>query len=412
MSKDKTLDNRILSKITFITCLGDFLSFFAILQILSSLGSSVAVSAFSVVIKSFAIGLGGLLLPRVLAWASTRRAIVLSQVCSLVLALGLLLLFLMNRLTIPGLFGILFFQTLLKQFFEGARETHSKSLGTSTEHVSLQSQLLSGFYGAQFIGPIISFFLIRFLPIQVPLILDSCSFFVAALLSIALQNSPLKLNQVNILAPLKYLRSQSKLRDILLLRSVGFWISMGLFNYLLFSVVVDHFDLSIVNSAWVYSMLGLGAAAATNLTRNPWTGKASWIGRIPEGWLAFFGQWGFAFIIFLFAEIPSFSVALVLLVFAGVFMGINAVATQALRRSLTTQSQFSEVVGLELILGRLTDISVTSLAFFTLSQGLLTYKTWIEIAAGCWLVCGALHLRFISPTNAIIQSEKLQVTKR
>ena len=63
MSHDKTLDNRILSKITFITCLGDFLSFFAILQILSSLGSSVAVSAFSVVVKSFAIGVGGVLLP-------------------------------------------------------------------------------------------------------------------------------------------------------------------------------------------------------------------------------------------------------------------------------------------------------------------------------------------------------------
>jgi hypothetical protein len=71
----------------------------------------------------------------------------------------------------------------------------------------------------------------------------------------------------------------------------------------------------------------------------------------------------------------------------GFFMGINAVATQAIRRQLTSNDQFAEIVGLEAILGKLTEFIIASASAWALVKWGVSYELGILVTVvGYWLV--------------------------
>jgi len=366
-------ENRLLSRITFATSLGDFLSYFAVLIIIQDLTQNTALAAYSVAVKTLAIALGGALFPRVASRRGFRSTLIWSQALSGALILGLLALYeLRLSWSAGGVLAILFVQTILRQFFDGARESRSRLLGDVTSQRGLQAQLLQGFYSAQVLGPLLAFFLIRHFDIRWPLLLDALSFFVAAFLCRKVGHDQ-EIRLYRLLAPLGYLRKGGPLLGIFLIRSVGMWIPIGIFNFILFSVVTDHYGLDLLNSAWVYIAIGAGSYAASTWLRM----RQGWFSQRQDSTIAVLGFFVLALTRLAFMKLPDFSLALVVMALGGVCNGANAVVTQSLRRKICTPEQLPEVMGLELLVGRLADWGVSTLLLFLFTKKLMGYEEGI-----------------------------------
>jgi hypothetical protein len=393
-------DNRLLSMITHVTSLGDFLSFFAVMEWFNRSGTNTAIASYTVVAKALAVACGGILLPTSIGWLSTRTLLITSQALSFVLSATLLLMVWFN--VHSPFFIIIVFAgvSLLKQLFDGARETHSKHVARESEQLQFQAQLLTSFYSAQFIGPIASFFLVKFLPIEIPFALDAVSFLLAAIAAVGLTSRNIHIPKINILRPLGYLWINLPLRDIFLMRSIGMWFSLGLFNYLMFSVVVDHYGLTLTHTAWVYSALGLGAAVSSSILRK-------YADRLfnREYSVAFAAQCLFAVTIFGFFKIPSFLSGFALILIMGCAMGANAVSTQALRRRFATNDQFPEVVGLEMVIGKLADSLIASIACQTLLTGTVSFQQWLVVSSLLIFVSGLIYFRFAAKPKIVVSVE-------
>ncbi len=223
--------------------------------------------------------------------------------------------------------------------------------------------------------------------------LDLATFLLAGILILKIQKQNIANSRANIFNPLKYVWRFPKLRDILLLRSIGFWFGAGLFNYLLFSVVTDRFHLDIVNSAWIYSALGLGATIGIYVIRNPKSGKLTFVGQQSPESLAFAANILMGCSVFLFFNVSSFISSLSVVFFHGIGLAINASSTQAIRRREASPQQFSEIVGLEVIIGRSVDVSISAIAMFTISRSELTYGNWLVVSAISSFLVGLIYFR-------------------
>ena len=383
-------ENEVLARITLITSVGDFISLFAVLVFIHKVSGSPLLAAYSIPTRSLAIAIGGVLLPYIVPRFSTKSLIFWTQFCSFFLMSGLAVLSLFN----PNpymILGVFFFQTLLKQWFEGSRESYSKSLGEHSQQRSLQAQILQSFYGAQIAGPVASFVLLKFLPVQIPLALDALSFLVAAILSRKLQDRKAETTQHSILRPLSYLGSHKGLRRIFLIRSVGYWVPVGIFNFLLFSVVQEHYKLDIVHSTWVYMAIGIGSILATFALKEQSFGLLGRIKQFSDTRLAAFALVLLAFSRVAFISLPTLWIALFFVVIGGFCNGLNAVTSQALRRKLTTQEQFPEVVGLELVVGKVTDWTTATLYFYGMNRGWFDLKSGMLMAAVLLLPVAFAH---------------------
>jgi predicted MFS family arabinose efflux permease len=346
------------------------------------ISQSVAVSAYSIAVKTISTAIAGVLFPKIASHFTFKKLIIWSQVFSGVLVLLLLLHWKFSAAhSVILIFGILFFQSFLKQLFEGAREARSRVLGEIGEQRTLQAQIMHGFYAAQFCGPIISFFLIRYIDLSIPLILDCMSFFVAALMARNV-GEDLQLIKFKIIAPFKYLSKNPELKKIFLIRSIGMWIPISAFNYISFPIVTEHYGLKLIQSAWVYVAVGFGSMIAT-----------SWL-KSSHAWLKKQNDWKVVSISFIvlaisrifFANLPSFYLAILVLIIGGFCNGLNATLTQAIRRKASTPEQLPEVIGLELFVGRLTDYFVASILFILLGKNLITPETGIYFSAAGFLV--------------------------
>lgn len=351
--------------------------------------------------KSLGMVVAGLIIPSLHNHYTTRKLFVVTQVLSFAL-MCLLLVALNSDLQGSWFFiGITFFQTLFKQVFDSAREYASKKIGTLTTHRSIQAQLLQGFYGAQFIGPILSFILIRYYGTKIPIFLDACSFAVASILSFWLPNEVIRTKTHSILNPLKYLFVSNSLRNIFFLRTIGYWLPVGIFNYLVFSIVQDHYNLTVENSAWVYTAIGFGSLiASVILKRENW----KWISihKIDDQFVAFGALLILAVTRIGFINLPSFSMAMAILVIGGICNGLNATATQSLRRKFTTNTQFPEIVGLELIVGRFVDWAVSALCMTLMLNKVVSYNQAIWFSVGALVIVATLHL---SPSLASVKAD-------
>jgi hypothetical protein len=277
-------------------------------------------------------------------------------------------------------------QTVLTQLFDGARESYSKSLGTVQNQRTLQAELLYSLYGAQVIGPVISFFLIKgFGPIP-PLCLDALSFAAAAWMCSKLP--PVGQTQsYSLLRPFRYLGKNPALLRIFLLRSVGYWIPVGLFNYLLFSVVLDKFGLTTLDSAWTYVAIGLGSAVSSGVLRR----NRGMLSGASDAVIAAAALGLLALMRLAFLFSPSYLLALLALTVGGLCNGANAVTTQSLRRKLTSDEQFPEVVGLELVVGRVTDWLASTLMFSAMVRLGIGFQAGIWLSSAMLSVLAILH---------------------
>lgn len=397
---DRDLENKKLSQMSFVTTVGDFLTMFALIEILYNLTGRVELAALAVTVKSGAYLVSSVVFPTLTNFFTHRKLILATQWLSFVIMASLCLVVptlfdspQWDSWDSAGLLGILALQAFLKRIFENSRESYSRDLRTQTTHRSFQAELLHAFYKAQFIGPILSVALIYYLPIQIPLAIDALTFLVAALIGSTLHRDEISVVKRHILAPLSYLHKHSGLLYIFFLRSTAYWIPVGIFNYLLFGVVKEHYGLQLIQSAWVYAAIGLGSMMASHMLRDSLTRKRRWLGKLPNGPLAAGALAVLALTRVAFVNLPSFEIAMIVLVISGACNGLNATATQAIRSHLTTPKNFPEVVALEQIVAHIVNFAVQMLCLWAIQNDSLGFTEGIYISSVMLIVLALMHLK-------------------
>jgi|GEM_PF-2097278 len=392
-------ENRLLARVTFATSLGDFISYFAVLLIVQDISKSTALAAYTVAVKTLGVALGGAFFPRVASWFGFRTLLIWSQFFSGVLIAGL---FVLSLYPSQGaafcILGILFVQTILKQFFESAREARSRiiedgvaaqAMAKATVQRGFQAQLLQGFYSAQILGPLLSYVFIRKLGVHIPLVFDALTFFVAAWLCRKVGHD-FETRRFRIFRPLEYIWRRPEMLSLFLIRSVGMWIPIGIFNYVLFVVIADYYKIDLLNSAWVYIAIGVGSLISTSLLRS----QKGWWSQRQDATVAVFGFALLALTRLAFINLHSFYWALLVLALGGICNGANATVTQSLRRKICSAHELPEIMGLELFVGRLCDWGVSTLLLYFMTRGMIGYKEGIYLSMGSLLVLSAAMLLF------------------
>jgi predicted MFS family arabinose efflux permease len=213
------------------------------------------------------------------------------------------------------------------------------------------------------------------------------SFIISAILLYQADLTKTELVTSNPFKPFVYVWKLPDLRKIFALRSVGYWISAGPFNYLVFSVVTNNFKLSPLMTAWVYSSVGLGGAIATEIIANSINLKK----QIGDRNLSIIGHTGLSLMVFAFVKTNNFYLALFFLVFYGIFMSMNATGSQAIRRRLTDNKTFPEIIGAESILGKITDVGVSYIVFLLIERGIGEINDYMIASSILTFIVGLLY---------------------
>ncbi len=388
-----TQENSRLSTLNFITGVGDWLSFFAMMSRTESLGHSGIESGFSVPIKAAAIALGAAFLPKSIAHLSSKGGIILSQILSLALSIAILVLVMTNHFSLEIFFVIAVLQTILKQVFDGCRETHSKNLVAAEGHRALQAQIGFSIYSALFLAPIFVFALIKWTPLWVPFALDTLSFVASTVLAFTLSPGKTGEKPSNIFKPLySYLWApgRARLRRVFLQRTFGLWTGLSLLNYLVFEVVEKNFGKDVSFTAIYYTAGGFGAAISTYFLKERFQKLHQ---RWGDGTLSLIGCFGFGAMGLSYVLTHSFTAIVVVRVFAGIGMGLNAVASQTVRREETSSSEFPEIVGLETFIAQLfLAFGFCAFAKWTIEMDYIGTNAWIYFASAALFMNGFYSL--------------------
>jgi hypothetical protein len=386
MKPHKSTENKLLENVTLITSLGDFISKFAFIKIMTDAGYSVFVASTVVMLQAFGNPIGNTLVSILKSKMTTRSIAIGTQLLSALLSIIILVLYITNFYSLPTLSICILFLSILGDLFKAAREVHSKYV-SDDDHIGTQSILLKAFYKAQFLGPIISLGLIYYLPLYIPLTIDFFTFIISAFILYRGNLTKTDLVAANPFKALVYVWKDIKLRKIFSLRTIGYWISAGPFNYLVFAVVVFNFKLSPLMTAWVYSAVGLGGTIMSELIANGLNIKKT----IGDRNLSIIGHLGLSVMVFFFISVSNFYLALFFLVLYGVFMSMNAIGSQAIRRRLTDNKTFPEIIGAESILGKLTDISFSYIVYLLIERGIGEINTYMIISSILTFIVGILY---------------------
>ena len=390
-----TNENKLIKWMTFITSMGDHFTFFSVVVLTQQLFKNVWLSSYNVAIQALAIAVGCFLVPQTLSRFKVKHIFFCTQIVSMLAVFFLFFGIKNNIIQSPlTLYLVLFVVTVLWQIYTAARESFSKTqTKISSEHRTLQAEVLEGFFSAQIFGPPLAAFLILKFNASLPLAIDGISFGLCALLSLFIKSEIKLERKASLLKPLKYFSEKPLLKKIFLLRTIGFWVPISIFNLVLFPMAEEQFKnilsqgYELLGTAIFYSLLGLGATLGTISVRKGLF-KSSLLG---DGKLAFYCQIIMAITMLLLISNINFIFNQVIFFINGTFMGINALATQTIRRKLATNEEFVEVIALEPIFGRSIDYAIASIC-------VLMPRSWWPIqlaAAACWLLAIArAHMSF------------------
>ncbi len=386
-------ENQHLARIGMVTFLGDFISLFAILLLLEKSGFGPEYAGISIVFQAAAYALSALSYPYLSSKFNTKQLIILSQLFSLFFACIILIMYLIGKIELVPMIASTTALTFCYQIFDNAKNHHSKLLNlTNVQHANNESQILSYFFGSQTIGPIISVILLKVFPVWIPLVFDIITFIICIIMAFRLQIVNVVIVGSSILKPLIYIWKYPKLRNITLLRSIGFWFGAGIFDYLMFPQIQNSYGISIINVAFVYSALGFGASLGIALIRNPLSGRPSVLARIPIWGGACIGNLGMAAAMIMFWNQKTFMMCLLVTILHGIFMGILAASSQSIRKIESTPEQFPEIISLEILLGRLTAFFVPLVIFSSIIKTPNLFEIFKYIPAVSSLVLALIYI--------------------
>ena len=281
-----------------------------------------------------------------------------------------------------------------EEIFKASREVASRSIGTiPSEHRGLLAQILQGFYAAQFVGPILSVLLLKNLPIEFPLLLDSLSFLLCVILAKKLPKN-LELIEINkaffknLVHPIQSILLDKKLRKIFTLRAVGHSIPIGLFNFTIYLVVSSKFNRDIIETAFISSATGLGGLISGTILKEKKLIKEDF----NEKYISFAALVLMGFFELWFININNFYLAIFINFLIGLSMAANGIASQSLRRKLTTTKEFHEVVGLEIFVSKIIELLSASIIAFLVFHNFVSKEFGIIVASISLIFVGFLYL--------------------
>lgn len=398
--------NKKLASAIAITSFGDFLSVFAYVAILSEILKNPVHAAFIVPIKGIGVGLASLSGSYVLNRFGHREILFFSQIILGILSIFFIVVFWGFSYKEPYLiFLVALLESFFSQLFLTGREVYSKVLeqNYSSDLVSglsriMQAELEKGYVTGQFGGPLLFFLLIEILklPYYLPLALDSVTFFIAAMVCWKLPRTQQITNPVfSLKQPIKRILEDKNIFKIFFVRGIGFWVSLGLINFFLFSVITDQYNLQISYSAIAYSAIGLGAwVSASQLANNEKIWSKLFKNLIGQSNRTLAASSCLLYGVFALLLISTSNAILGLIFFLilGFANGIQKISTRAFLRSYTCASEYSEILGIEFAVGKIVDISVCYIFGALLIDNSRSFLG-IQIAAGCMFLMIPILMR-------------------
>jgi hypothetical protein len=301
-------DARLLGKITSITTFGDFLTYFAVVKLIYEIHGNAFSAAFGGIgVGSAAAVFSGLSVPYLKRYLNTKTLIVLTQVVSAI-SIAFLYFFVSENMfssTIPFII-ILFLQTFCSKAYEASRDTHTHSLNeNSSDHKNVQAILLSGMYGAQFLGPIGAFVLLKNFSYELPVALDLFTFIISIFLSFRLSRGARLSATIHVFGSISHIKRSPALAKLFLLRTVGFWVPASFFNVMIYEAAVERFQVGVEFAGVIYAVIGLGSLLGALEIRKDRSFLFGALGAQPLNRIAAVAQVGFAVSILCMFFLPT-----------------------------------------------------------------------------------------------------------
>lgn len=383
-------DHELLNKLSSITAFGDSITLLTMMVIIERSGFGILNAAYGTVIKGVGIFAGAILSVFVINKFRSGTIFLSTQLISALFSLVVILNVSSKNISLTLLYTSIFVITALQQVFNNTREAYSKKISEEDNHPHFQSQssFFKGMFGAQTVGPMIAFILIKATGIIFPLSVDLITFIVAAAISFYLKRNIHLHSPENFKSSIEYILRDSSRQTILVLRSIGFWIGIGLINYLQFPLIESNYHLSVIDMAWVFSIQGLGGYIGNEAIKKIRKERDTkeWVICLVGHFLLVLGG-------FLFLILNDFKFALFAMLFSSIGAGINMVASQSLRKQIISQKFFAQFVSIELILGRSSFWLISSVAKVSIESG-VNYKIWYFVGLTFVFFVGLVHLRF------------------
>lgn len=335
------MDNKKIAAINFTTSFGDYLSTFAIAKLIFLYTSSAIEGGYIVAFESLGICFACLFFPKLVSLSTTKSIIFYSQMIAGFLMLSVSL-FSFQNITLPlyYVYFVFFFQNLTRQLFENSIESHSHRTTESSNHRKEQARLLVGDLSAKVLAPLVSLALLFLFPIWVPIGIDSITFFLAAMFSLKLSKN-LKYRELSIKKAVRAFRDRAVL-EFFILYIVIMPISLALFNFLIFDIVVSNLNLKIENSAIFYSLIALGG-----LFYSYQLVKTRYLDKYSEITLLVFALISTAILRLILVNTSTLSMAVILLLLGGLASSIRTNAGKTIIRKLIRKDLYPEYISFQ-----------------------------------------------------------------
>jgi hypothetical protein len=344
-------DSKRLQTITFISSLGDFLTYFAVIKVVYEIHGNALNAAFGGIgLGSAACVAAGLLNPFLKRKINTKHLILSAHALSLLCVLVLLALVTNNYLSqVWPFYFILFSQTFFAKVYESSREAHTHGLNEGDSHRAIQVILLEGLFRAQFLGPVAAFVFLKYFTPVLPVALNVVGATLAVLLSCKLSLGLTLDSKLSVFRAFSHLKNDAQILILFLMRTLGFWVPASIFNMIIYESAVSRYRVGVEYAGVIYSVLGLGALLGALFVGRNFGFVSTYLRSMASQHLAASAQLGFAGVIILMFLSKNILWGALCYLLYGVCMGINAISTQALRREYCQKNQLPEIMGLELI---------------------------------------------------------------
>lgn len=282
----------------------------------------------------------------------------------------------------------LLFISAIKTVFDAAKDSYLKvsSEEDNIPHFTSQNNFVKAFSSAQMIGAISSGLMLYFFPIWVSLFLDFLSFIATAILGVTLSKDYQLSSNKGKFEFFYYLISSTTALDIFVLRSICFWVGVGICNFYNTYILMGKFGLPTSVNAVLLFIQGAGGAFGGDLSKYLKQSGNS------EERISFIGHTILAIGIAGFIFSPNYYVAFIAIFVSSLGVGGNMSSSQALRAKVVSSNFFAEFVIFEMIVGRVTGGAVGAIAKVWGTVGSRPIIFMLS-SAGIILVTGFLHLK-------------------
>ncbi len=388
-----------LNKIDLITSAGDFISLFSIMTITTNLRSIGEAAVIATVFKYLSMVFGTILAPYFVKRHHAKTVLSAAQFLSAMCSLFVILLTLKKPVNIDAIKVIFLFIATLQVIYANARDSFYK-FATENEnrtHKETATGFFNSLYSAQFFGPLIAFTLLHLFPISTVLSLDFISFFITGFMILKLKFNPIMGSKdVNFRLACSYITNRDEVRDLFLLRSVVFWFGIAIINVEITNFMGVNFHWNGTWAALIWSTQGAGSLFGVWITKREWFKKL----KLHPWKISSIGLFilSLGVILLIFSKNELFALSSIF--FATIGAGLNAPSSQQIRAEIVDKHFFSQVVSLELFVGRLVGATSGTLAGVYLSNN-LSINQWLLLGSLIISIgaIGNLRLRKIKHTN-------------